>query len=277
MHIAEWVDRMQPASTNDEPADRLLQLLKGRHTKESVAELVQILHGVLKNQSQDVPGPTKEALNEFLQLQHATRLHEYYEHQLADMALSYEAHCRQMTLLMWAHAPVVLLILIFAAVGGHVHTVQTVFCVYLGLFVSFVVAVVALGIQTKRAWIPRAFSLSLMALSIWSLVCVIYAIYSQPRMRLWNDITLLCLNGVDFVITIMYFYTAEMTACVGGEASALVNTMHFDHVMISPIASNIGDAATANYRATRPSALKTIIAGVSGLFNGDPHVRRKLA
>lgn len=268
---------MEPPSAKNEPTDRLLELLKGRHTKQSVEELVLVLHSVLKQQSDDVPGPTKEALNEFLRLQHSTRLHEYYEHHLADMALSYEAHCRQMTLLMWAHAPVVLLILVFAAIGGHVHTVQTVFCVYLGLFVSFVVAVVALGIQTRRAWLPRAFSLSLMALSVWSLICVFYAIYTQPRMRLWNDITLLCLNGVDFIITIMYFYTNEMTACVGGEASAMVNSMHLDQVMISPIADSIGDAAAINHRVTRPSALKTLISGMTGLFNGDPRVRRKLA
>lgn len=230
----------------------------------------------MESPPKEIPTPTHDALKELSRLQTETAsLRSYYD-ELAPHALSYENHRRQFTLLMWAHAPLTLFILVFAVAGGHIHTVQTVFFVYLVLFAAFALAVAVFGIQTHRIWMPRFFALALFSLSLWSTISVVYAVYTQIQMRKWYDILLLTAQGIDVAITVAYFYTAEMLAGVGGHVSAISAQMHYSGLQLSPITAQLGDAASTNEAVTRPSALLQALEWIDSRVSAKPGERRRL-
>ena len=222
-----------------------------------------------------IPTPTADALREFGSLNVDRAKLDEYEERLAPLALSYENHRRQFRLLMMAHAPLTLFILVFAVAGGHLHTVQTVLLVYSVLFVAFVASVVVFGVQTRHIWMPRAFGLALFALALWSTLSVVYAVVTQIRMRQWYDITLLCAQAIDIAITVGYFYTAEMLAGIGGEASAVTAEMHYGGVFLSPLASHLGDAASANHAALQPSTVERTLDWINSMVSADPKARQR--
>lgn len=217
-----------------------------------------------------IPTPTAESVRQLFHYQRRCSDWAHYEQQLAALALAYDAHRRQMWLLLTAHAPLVLLILLMAVVGGHVHTLQTVFIVYIPLMFIFFVALAVFGIQTHRVWMPRAFALAMFALSLWSLVVVLYAVFTQIRMREWYDILLVVLQAIDIATTIGYWYTAEMMAGIGGEASAITAGLHYSGRLASPIAHKLGDAASVNARVTQKSALGSFTSLFFRAINGAP-------
>ena len=222
-----------------------------------------------------IPTPTADALRELGSLHSGHSTLDDYEDRLAPLALAYDNHRRQFRLLMTAHAPLTLFILVFAVAGGHLHTVQTVLLVYSVLFLSFVAAITVFGVQTRHIWMPRAFGLALFGIALWSTLSVVYAVYTQIRMRQWYDITLLCAQGIDIAITVAYFYTAEMLAGIGGEASAVTAEMHYSGVMLSPLAAHLGDAASANHAALQPSRLTRTLDFINSVVSADPRARRR--
>lgn len=217
-----------------------------------------------------IPGPTAQSVRELFRLQQRCHDWDHCERQLAALALSYDAHRRQMWLLLTAHAPLTLAILLIAVIGGHVHAAQTVFMVSLPLLIFFALALLAFGVQARRAWIPRAFALALFALSLWSLVVVLYAIFTQVRMREWYDILLLVLQAMDIATTAGYWYTTEIMAGIGGEASAITAELHYSGRLPSPLAHQLGDAASVNARVTQTTALDSFIRLFFRLLSGSP-------
>lgn len=225
-------------------------------------------------EDRSIPAPTVNALNELNRLRTEKHRLDWYQKRLIPLALSYEYHQRQFTLLMWTHVPLTLFILLFAVIGGHIHTTWTVASVYSVLFVVFVAAILTFGVQTRRIWLPRAFALALFGLSLWSALAVAYAVWSQVRMRQWYDLTLLGAQAIDVAITIGYFYTAEMLAGIGGEASAVTAEMHYSGAMLSPLASHLGSAASSNQAVLEKSSVSRMMAWINSAVSAGPRARR---
>lgn len=201
------------------------------------------------------PGPTSNAIDALLLLQRRHEKFAKYLHKFSCLALSYDAHRRQMNMLLLAHVPVAVAIMLLAVIGGHVHSVQVSFLVSLPLLALFVFVVIVFGLQAERMWIPRGFALALFLLTLWSSVSVLYAIFTEVRMRAWYDGLLLALLAIELCITAWYWYTADMLAGIGGEASALSARLHYAGYLRSPLAHKLGTAASSNRELTRVSFL----------------------
>lgn len=203
---------------------------------------------------------------------------EHARDEMVPVSLSFENHQRQFVLLMYVHAPLALAVLILAVVGGHMHTVNAVFFVYLVLFAAFALSVVVIGLPTQRMWIYRAFSLAMFGISLWSTLSVVYAVYTQIRMRQWYDILLLCLQGFDVLVTIAYFWTAEMMAGLGGEVSAQSNSLHAQDLVRSPIADQLPSAADHNAQLLRGTVVQRTLSTITSAVSAAPaRTRRKQA
>ncbi len=180
---------------------------------------------------------TAAALTEYFQKKRdGAKLREYRD-ALAEYMLAFDSQRRQIKLLMLIHAPLVLIIFLLAVVGGHNHVVNAVFLVYIWLFAAFVLAVAVFGLQTRRAWMPRFFGISMFTMSVASLVVIVYAVYTQVDMQMWYDILLVVLQVVDAFITLVYIWSADQMAGAGGYASAKVYEIDVSGLAVSPLAS----------------------------------------
>lgn len=195
---------------------------------------------------------------------------EHGRDEMIPLGLSFENHQRQFSLLMYVHAPLALAVLVLAVVGGHLHTVNAVFFVYLVLFAAFALSVLVIGLPTKHMWLYRAFALSMFGISLWSTLSVVYAIYTQIRMRQWYDILLLSLQIFDVAVTIAYFWTAEMLAGLGGEFSAQSNSLHAQDLVLSPIADELASPADHNTRLLRGTVIWRTFSGITSLVSAAP-------
>lgn len=211
----------------------------------------------------ELPAPTHAAIKDLFSAIHDAREIAAYEAQLAPLALSFDHHHRQLNILMIGHIPIVLSILLMAAIGGHRHITQVVLFVYVPLFVSLMLSLFLFGVQIKFIAISRTFALAMFLIGLWTTISLIYAVYTQIRMREWYDILLLALQGIDVAIAIGYFYTTEQLAGIGGEASAICAEVHYRGLAISPLAHKLGHAADINRDATRASAPMRLIHAIN--------------
>lgn len=215
----------------------------------------------------ELPHPTHVAIKDFFDATYDTNRLEDYEKELAPHALSFEHHRRQLNILIVGHIPIVLAVLLMSIIGGHHHLTNVLFIVYLPLVAAFIVSLFLFGLQTKYIAIPRAFSLSMFLIGLWTTISVIYAVYTQIRMREWYDILLLVLQVIDVSITIGYFYTAEQLAGIGGEASAIHAEIHASGLVLSPIAHKLTHAMDFNKSVTRQGILRRVVNSISNAIS----------
>lgn len=208
----------------------------------------------------------EESCRKCLQLAQDTRELNAFEARLAPLMLSFDNHQRQVWLLLAGHLPLVLAVLLLAWLGGHNHTKVVVGFVYPTLFVAFVLALVAFGARTERIWLLRWFALMFFAVGLWSLAAVLYAVYAQPRMRAWYDVTLLCLQALDILTTIAYLFTADQLAGIGGMLSAEIAAAHHSGLVVGKHTAHLGSVADVNAGRLRTGVARNFISRLLGAF-----------